>query len=328
MFDGRMRKIVLLAFVLMVWPSLSGAAETWKLGEDQSWKSLPQGDASDYASIVAKIKELVDSGQVKAARAWSERLKKEYPEVAGADFDSYIEAELLFGRGKFSKASKSYNKLMDNYRESSYYDAALDRQFSIGRAFLAGQKRPVLKIFKIRGYSAGEKIMDNIIDRAGDAPISKKAAIEVALSYEKRFKFTEAYQRWSEVGSRWSTGAVGKMASLGMGRCSHASYRGADYDYSGLLSAKSYYEDYQQKYPTDAERLKLVGKLSQIEEQKAYKQYSIGSYYAKTGSIGAANLYYQLVVDQWPKSSAATMASEAIRVGGTNSNKEQKGTNE
>jgi outer membrane protein assembly factor BamD (BamD/ComL family) len=44
----------------------------------------------------------------------------------------------------------------------------------------------------------------------------------------------------------------------------------------------------------------------------AYKQFSIGRYYQKTGNEQSANLYYRMVLRNWPDSSAAKMAGEKI----------------
>jgi outer membrane protein assembly factor BamD (BamD/ComL family) len=42
----------------------------------------------------------------------------------------------------------------------------------------------------------------------------------------------------------------------------------------------------------------------------AYKEFNTGQYYQKTANKQSANLYYQMVVDNWPESTAAKMAKE------------------
>ena len=49
-------------------------------------------------------------------------------------------------------------------------------------------------------------------------------------------------------------------------------------------------------------------KLRTIEEQLAYKQYSVGEYYDRTGSRQAAQLYYEEVLVKWPGTAAAEMS--------------------
>ena len=208
--------------------------------------------------------------------------------------------------------SRSYDKFLAEYPESELYEAALDRQFGIGTAFLGGQKRSVLGIFRMKGYATGEKIMEKISDRTGDAPVGIKASVAVAESLEKRGKFEEAYHKWSEISSRWSGGEIGRNALLAMARCKHAANKGAKYDASNLISAKSYYGNFKLRYPETAGEIDVDEKLDEINEQLANKQLNIGKYYEKTGNKEAANLYYQMVVDNWSESTAAKAAKEAM----------------
>jgi len=308
------KRLLLMAAVISLWPAAPIiAAETWRMDQGQNWKAVSgKGEdksavADKYLLAVAEIKRLVNMGETKAVGKALSTLKKDFPEVTGPDLDAFIKAELLFSKGKFVKAMRSYNKFLDEYPESKFREAVLDREFAIGTAFLAGRKKTVLGLFRIRGYAEGEKIMERIVDRAGGAPIAEKAALAVAKSYEKRKRFNDAYAKWSEISSQWPTGQIGKDALLAMARCKHAAYRGPKYDGSSLVSAKSYYENFKLRYPKEAEEIDVDGKLKQINEQLAYKQFGIGQYYQQTGSKQAANFYYQMVTDNWPETVAGKM---------------------
>jgi len=305
-------RFVIASTVVLLSALSAVSAETWRLKQGRDWKAVSAEAEDKYLLAVAQIKKLVNTGQTEAVRKALDKLKKDFPEIAGPDLDAFIEAELLFSKGKFAKAIRGYDKLLAEYPESQLYEAALDRQFAIATAFLAGQKSRVLGVFKIKRYAEGERVMERVSDRAGDAPIAIKAALAVAHNYEKRGKFADAYHQWSQIRLRWPTGRIGKDALLGMARCKHAAYKGPKYDASDLISAKSYYENFKLRYPIDAEDIDVDGKLKQIHEQLAYKQFSVGQYYQKTGNKQSANLYYEMVADNWPGSTAAKMAKEAM----------------
>jgi outer membrane protein assembly factor BamD (BamD/ComL family) len=290
----------------MILAGAAAAAETYRLERNGEWKSLSD-NKDKYLSAVANIKQSVSMGQTKEVKKALEQLKKDFPEIAGQDLEAFMKAEVLFAKKKYTKAVRSYDEFMSKYPESGLYEAALDREFEIATAYLGGEKRRVLLIFRISGYDEGEKIMDKIIDRAGNTSIAEKAALAVAESYEKRKKFNEAYLRWSDISSRWPSGQIGEESLLAMARCKHAAYRGPKYDGSCLVSAKSYYENFQERYPKDAEKINAAEKIKQINEQLAYKQYETGRYYEKTGDTQQANFYYQMVLDGWPQSTAAKM---------------------
>ena len=303
-------RFIMLAVATGLLVSSIFSAETWRLSEEGQWETVSAEDK--YLLAVAEIKKLVNMGETSAVGQAVDKLKKDFPEIAGPDLDAFIKAEMLFCEGKFTKAVSGYDKFLAEFPKSELYEAAMDRQFAIATAFLAGQKKRVLGVLAMRGYAEGAKIMERVSDQAGDAPIAKRAAVAVAQSLEKRGKFTEAYYKWSEISSRWPTGQSGKDALLSMARCKHAAYKGPKYNASDLISAKSYYENFKLRYPEDAEEIDVDKILKQIDGQLAYKEFNAGEYYQETGNKQSANLYYQMVVDNWQGSTAAEMAKRAM----------------
>lgn len=311
-------------FLVLVLAFFAFSAEVWHLGSDERWELVSAELEDGYLFAVAELKRLIIEGETEAVGEGLVRLRRDFPQMAGPDFDAFFSAEALFAAGKYSNANRSYEKFLDNYPASRLYEAALERQFSIGRAFLSGEKIRILRLFKIRGYSYGGKIMEGIMERAGDSPIALKAALSMAESYERRRKFTEAYHKWSEISYRWPGGENGRESLLGMARCKRAAYKGPNYGVSALVSARSYYESYKLRYPEDAAAIDVDGILEQIEEQLAYKQFSTGEYYEKSGLVQASNLYYRMVMDNWPESTAAGLAELRTGAGGIEEDKAER----
>ncbi len=315
---------IMLAVVIGLLASPTFSAETWRLNEGGQWEAVSAKGEDKYILAVAEVKKLVNMGETSAVAQAIDKLKKNFPETAGPDLDAFIKAEMFFCEGKFTRAVKSYDKFLEEFPSSRLYEAALDRQFAVATAFLGGQKKRVLGAFKMSRYAEGIKIMERISDRAGSAPVAKRAAMAVAQSYEKREKYTEAYHKWSEVSSRWPTGQMGKESLLGMARCKHAAYKGPTFDVSSLISAKSYYENFKLRYPEDAGKINVDKTLNQIDEQLAYKEFITGEYYRKSGDKQSANLYYQRVLDNWPGSKATEMVKKAMKEERSGAKKEKK----
>lgn len=303
---------------------ISGEAQIWHLEKGRDWQTLNDEGEDRYLLVVAEIKRMVDGGKKEGVLKAYDKLKKDFPEIVGPDLEAFMKAELRVCEGNFVRAIMRYDKFLAEYPESRLCEAALEREYSIGRAYLAGRKKPVLKFFKVRGYAEGEKIMERITERVGDAPIGIKAAVSVAESLEERGKFEDAFNKWSEISSRWSAGEAGKRALPAMARCKYAAYRGSEYDASNLSSARSYYVKFQSLYPEDAAELGVDGIVLQISEQLAYKQFYTGVYYDAAGDKIAANLYYQMVIDGWPASVAAKRAKAAMKSDGLRDEKERE----
>ncbi len=296
----------------------SARAETWRLDDNKDFKLVAAQNQDGFLKAVADAKMLVNTGKTKQAKKAFTKLKSDFPEIAGPDLDLFIKAELLLSQKKLTKSAKNYDKLLTNFPKSGLREAAIERQFNIGKTFLSGRKKIVLGFIPISGRAEGIAIMEKVTDHAGmSSQIGTQAAIEVAEIYEKQENFSEAYLKWWEVSSQWSSGVIGRDALLGMAKNKHAMYnknpenKRPFYDASCLLSARSYYEKFKLMFPQDAEKLAVDQTLKDIYEQLAYKDLVIGLYYRRTGNQVAANLYLDLVISDWPESQAAQTAKKA-----------------
>jgi len=304
-------KIILITISFFSVSRNAVCSETLRLNEQGQLQKISDND-EQYLLRVAQIKRLVDEGSAEKVKNAAKQLKKDFPGVAGEDFNSFMLGEVLLAKGKLSKAVRQYDVFLDKYPTSTLKDAALDRQFEIANEFLTGRKKTILMIFKLSAFEDGVKTMEKISDRAGSADIAKRSLVLVAQSYEKRKQYNEAYLKWSEISNRWPTGEIAREALLGMARTKYASYHGPQYDVSSLISAKTYYENFKLRYPEEAKRLQVDEILTNIAEKLAQKNLLIAQYYERTGSAGPANMYYQMVVNNWPSSKAAETARDRI----------------
>ena len=302
-------------FLLTAWST--APADTWHLVDGKVWKEVSGDPNSQLQLAIAEATSFVNTGQHEEAREAYEAIKEKFPQIAGADFDIFVKAELYYCKGRFIRAVRSYDKLLTDHPKSTFRQAALEREFTIATAYLGGKKKVVLGFIKLSGYSEGVRIMEKITDHAGlDSQLGIDAALAVARSYQERELYNEAYLKWWEISLEWQTGPVGKEALLGMAHCKQASYNKEPerkrplYDASRLSTAKSCYERFRLLYPEEAKEIGVDQTLREIDEQLACKQLTIGEYYQRVGNKQAANLYYDMVVSDWPGTEAAETAKE------------------
>ncbi|MBN2315700.1 MAG: outer membrane protein assembly factor BamD [Sedimentisphaerales bacterium] len=269
--------------------------------------------------VVVETQKLIDNGEIHKAQDAFDELQADFPKDLRPDLDLYIKGELYYANGKYTKAAKSFEKMLTEHPRSSLKDAALEREFTIGKAYLDGRKKTVFGFIHLSGAPEGIRIMEKITDRVGlDSTMGRDASLAVANNYEERELYEEAYLKWWEISVHWNEGPVGKEALLGMGRTKIADYNKHPeqkrhlYDASGLSTAKSCYSRFKLLYPVDARQINVDKILEEIDEQLAYKQLSIGQYYQSTGHKKAANLYYRMVVNDWPDTQAAKTAKDLL----------------
>ncbi|MHC4998100.1 MAG: tetratricopeptide repeat protein [Planctomycetota bacterium] len=289
-----------------------GTAETYHLSGENSWENAADTPEGEYLLAVSKIKQQLLTGKKSDVVNALEQLKSDFPEMAGAEIQAYLDAEKLYANAKWYKAATAYKKFIGAWPDSILQPAALERVFSIATAYLQGQKRSFVKVLRLPAFDTGVELMRDVADRAGNAPIGLRALTTLAENQERKEQFVEAYYTWQEIADRWPTGQTRQTAVLRMAQTLHASYDGAPYDASVLESARSYFEDYQMQYPQEASRLEVAQTLALITEQLAYKEYEMGFYYERTGSMAAAEQYYNKVIKEWPDSKAAQMAKARL----------------
>jgi tetratricopeptide (TPR) repeat protein len=299
----------------------SAVAETWRLKSDQTWESTTAGPEDQYVQAIAEIKKLVQEGDARAAKDIVWQLKNEFPDRVGPDLDLFVAGELWYWKDRYGKALVKYEKLLKSYPGSEFADVVMQREYDMAQAYLQGRKKTVLGFIKISGYATGVGIMEKISDRAGiDEPnsVGLNAAITVAEHYERTQQYLEAYLKWSEIASYWETGLIGKRAMYRMAEDNFAAYNlhteatRYRFDSSKLTTARTYYDKYSALYPDEARRNDVPEKVKIIDEEIAFKQYKIGQYYRRIGKYHAAYLYFDMVIQSWPKTEAAQMAKQAI----------------
>lgn len=300
-------------FVLLSAVCGTVSAKTFYLNADKGWQDVADDPQAEYLLSVSKIKQQLLTGTQSDVVSALETLKSNFPDLAGAEIDSYLEAEKLYADANWYKAATAYRQFIDAWPDSVLQPAAMERIYSIGTAFLQGQKRSFVKLLKVPAFDTGMDLMHDISDRAGNSPMALRALTTLAENQEQKEQFKDAYYTWQEISDRWPTGQTGKNALLRKAQALHASYDGAPYDVSVVESARSYYEDYM-NHPLvdDAERQKIQETIALITEQVAYKNYETGFYYERTGKPDAANQYYQKVLTNWPNSKAAKMAQARL----------------
>jgi outer membrane protein assembly factor BamD (BamD/ComL family) len=297
------------------------AAETWRLKDGARWESVATDPQERYLHAISALKELARAGDESEVKEALQQIKAEFPDRVGPDLDLFIHGELQYWRNRYGRALVKFEKMLKNYAASEFSAPALQREFDMAQDYLQGRKKTVLGIFKISGYAEGVEIMEKISDRAGlDEPngVGLRAALAVAEHFEAQEKYLEAYLKWSEIASYWETGPVGKTALYRMAENNLAAYdrhppqKRPHFDGSKLTTAKTYYQKFLALYPEDAREGEVPQKIQHIDEELAYKQLAIGQFYRGTGKHQAANLYFDMVVRNWPQTEAAAAARQAL----------------
>jgi tetratricopeptide (TPR) repeat protein len=270
---------------------------------------------------IAAIGRLADQGQSGAVKAAFEQLKAEFPQIGRFDLAIFADGEIAYASRRYNKAARSFEKVLDDYPESELRQPALSRLYQIGTRYLAGQVSMDLLIFRIKGYERGVQLLERVSQETGlqdPNGLGLRSAMAIARSYEQRKMYEEAYLKWSQIAAVWDTGQPGKEALLGMAQDKLASYKQHPpnrrhlYNIAHLAAARTYYQRLKSLWPEEASRLNIDQILQEIDQEVARRQLAVAQYYMRTGKRQAASLYLDMVVTDWPNTSAAQIARQLL----------------
>jgi tetratricopeptide (TPR) repeat protein len=285
-------------------------------------KKLTEAEVKQLLSDVEIMQTHADKGRRNAVTHKATQMRFDFPKISAFDLEPLVKAELYIARGKWLAGAKTYQKMLDEFPESVLKEPALMRLFTIGNIYNQGKKKAFLGLFKVDAYAEGAKLLDRVTEEAGlEDPngLGVRAALNVVDRHEKREKYEDAYLKWLEISTIWQRGDLGRQALLGMARTKRAAYNANPqekrpfYDGANLKAAKTYYEKFRITFPDEAETLKIEQIISDIERQMAQKELTIGQYYQRIGKEQAANIYFDLVIRNWPNTPAAQQAREITK---------------
>jgi outer membrane protein assembly factor BamD (BamD/ComL family) len=303
------KKLILMVCILV--PAIICKAETYILG-DSGLEDISSSSLGRFAYSQSEFKKLIDNGQTRQAKDMYESLRQKYPEFSGPDAEAFVEAEFLYCGGDLHKAGKAYKEFAAKYPLSNWYEAALERLYDVGASYLSGYKKPFLGVFRLSMFEDGAQLMNYTAELTGTRPIAHRCLKTLALAYEEKKLFDDAFEEWSGIYALWPTGEKGSEAMLGMARSLHSSYLGPGYQSQNLDYAYNSYEVFASRYPQAAEDLGVEDVQQQIRNQEAYKEYLLGMYYAKVGNLEGSQIYFENVVENYDDTSLSEPAQKAL----------------
>ncbi|QOJ15064.1 MAG: outer membrane protein assembly factor BamD [Planctomycetia bacterium] len=277
-----------------------------------TWGELPEPPPDPPTDELGRARTLLAEGNWRGAN----RLLKRWLEENG-DHDRYLEGVFLYGesyfeRGWYWEAYEQY-EIVAEQGSGELFQLALRRETDVARAFLAGKKRRVLRIFWIVAYDDGIKILDRVWERT---PGTRLGEIALKLKADYFFNTGElqsAQDEYVNLAREYPAGRFTRFAALRAAEAAAAAFPGIAYDERPLLNAQERYQEVLRVYPEYAQQQRVEERLSGIRSQRAEKDLYVAKWYERTGRRGAAEFYYRQILADWPETLAAAEAESRLR---------------
>ncbi|MFA6133582.1 MAG: outer membrane protein assembly factor BamD [Phycisphaerae bacterium] len=263
-------------------------------------------------------------GELSLIRSWIDHGDDGQVEQAAKDFlkqhgDSPLREEVMLlageaqvNRGRFFQGYEWFEKQLSEFPDGRFSDRALDREFAVAEAFLAGKKRIAAGIFFLPAQDEGIDILGRIAEHVPGTAMAERALLRVAeYHYAKQEygKAADAYDRYLELFAK------SKQAPDAMLKAAEATFRsfgGLAYDVTPLIEAEQRFREYSERFPISAKAANVPATLAQIRNLRAGKVFSEAAFYERVGRPSAAAYYYRLVIEDYPHSDYAEQANYAL----------------
>jgi outer membrane protein assembly factor BamD (BamD/ComL family) len=258
--------------------------------------------------------------------------KKKTP-MPVAEEARYFQAESLRLRGHWPKAADVYADLLNKFPNSAYREQAIRHMYDIANYWLDDTRLEMVqtkeKTEGQRWYVPWHFFHPNddkkpLLDEEGRAiekleqvryndingPLADQALFLAGSVKFFNQDYKEADNYFSQIHEKHPNSPLAQKAVELAIISKHLSTGGADYDGRKVAEARKLGASAFDNYPELANKKKdfLTRQLVGITLQQAEKDYKMAEFWRRTGHIGAAYFYFQMVQQRYPETPFAALA--------------------
>lgn len=309
-----MKKIALLVIVLVslsLFVPESYPFWIWKPKESK-WLS-PSSDVKPTPKGQLKYaKNFHQQSKYKEAIEELRKLLKYYPKSFEASEAQFYLGLALEAQGYLYEAFKEYQKVIDKYPFSQRIDEVIEQEFSIGRAFMEGEKRKVLGL-KLPLENPAIEIFAKVIENSPYGKYASESQYNLALVLKNSQRYQEARLEFEKLLTTYPDSVLVAKAKFQAADC--ASKIAPDIEYGRELTreAKDKFEEFTESYSGTKLKNEAEAKIKALKEKEAEGDLRVAEFYEKQKKYSAARIYYRKVLDGCPSCLGAVKAGNKLK---------------
>jgi outer membrane protein assembly factor BamD len=320
----------LTMLVLIVFPNRAPAPIIYREGEGFSSGDLTDIEIKRNAEEQYKLSQNYEAaGDYKRAGASYRLVVRRFPRSDIAPTAQFRSGQMLEKDGKLQRAFYEYQGLIEKYPRSPDFEAALQAQYNIAKAFLDGKRVDIYGVPTLPSMSKAQEMFHKIVTGAPYSRIAPLAQYGVGQALEKSGAIAATVTAYQQVVDRYPSSDVAPNAMYQIGYVYFQASRTTGYDQTAAIRAQEAFEDFLLRYPNSEKVPQAQDNLKILQGRKTENSYNIAKFYDKQKNYKAAYVYYNEVLQQQPDSPEAQRAKQrmdeirskvgenALRIGGT-----------
>ncbi len=285
-------------------------------GEDQdAWVRTEAEPPVDDARVMAEARRALAEDRpgdaVRAMDGW-------IPEHEGTANAYLPEAYLIRADGYLAqtyeyKSLFDYEHLIRNYPESEQFLVAVQREYDIATRYLNGLNKRFLGLRIIDAEEIAVELMIRVQERVPGSQLAEQAAIDLADYYYREREMRLARDAYELYLLNYPQGPNRMHAEKRLIYADVARFKGPRYDASGLLDARVRINNFQARYPLEAERSGVnSGLVARIDESMAAQLLEAARWYMTQDDHAAVRYTLRRLVTQYPRTIAAAQGTRIL----------------
>jgi len=308
-------KIFVVGFGLIAFCVSAQAALVWRPGE--GWVSESSGEtlAASDAKAALQIARNMEAQEIwdEAATAYRTIVRR-WPLSSAAGEAQFKLGFMLEKLAEFWPAYEAYQTVVDKYPGSQFFDLAIERQFSIGNLYLAGEPQRIWKIPLLPSMEKTVEIFESVIENAPYGPYAAPAHFKIGLARENQKKWSEAIASYVELLDRYPRSDLADDAQYQIGYAWYQASSEPDYDQSAAKKSIDAFEEFIVRFPNSEKVAQAREYIQEMTETRVQGAFNIARFYEGQENLKAAMIYYNEVVRQGPETTQASRARERLDV--------------
>lgn len=268
-------------------------------------KTTPK-EQLEYAQSIYKEKKY------KEAKREFNKLIQHYPKSVEAAEAQYSLGLCEEAEDNLYEAYLAYQKVIDKYPFSERIQEIIEKEYRIAEEFMAGSKRKALGI-NLPVENPAIEIFRKIVDNSSYGPLAASAQYKLGLVLKGLGRFFEAEEEFGKVISNYPNSEWIEAAKFQIASCKAAFSKGTDYDQEAASEAKAKFEEFVKEHPDASLSKEAEDNIQRLREKEAESSFGVGHFYEKQKLYESAKIYYNYIIDNYPKSIWAAKSLERLQ---------------
>ncbi len=290
-------------------PTQPSQPRTIELRNGKYWEPVNNPSTAPVTDeILDRAGRLVEASNNAAAKKILVNWLKREPNSPLRDRALYLLGLANYQYGDRVASFYNFDELMDKFTDTKYYYPALEKQYQIADAFLAGYKRRFIGLPLLSAEDEAIEMLFRIQQRSPGSPLAEKAFKRTADYYYADAQYDLAVDAYTAFIDRYKRSPEIPQARLKKAFAELAQFHGTRFDPTPVINARTSLEELAIDYPDLARQENVSAVVERIDGALARKVYQNAQFYLRTHEQRAAAYTFKYLIKNYPESPEAGRA--------------------